>query len=261
VERGLKALMALGLGYWIYVVGPQDAFSRWGWLVIAAGALIVVAVFSRRLIYWHSEWQTSVREVLADTRGDAGEVRAQARATLGESLGEWDLALCDCTVPDAAEYAGRTLAELSIPARFGCSVVEVERNGQVVAALGAGAALFPGDKLLLLGKPDQVAAAREFLSAEHPRASGAEALDGTVLDTLNVARAKAGRTLADLQIATRTGVRVVGIHRGERRILNPAGGQVLEEGDALLLLGTLARIRAFRRWFSAPEPAPPPPPA
>lgn len=253
VERALKALLAVGLGYWLYVVVPQDAFSRWGWIIIALGAFAVVAVFSRRLIYWHSEWQTSVREVLADTRGDAGEVRAHARAALGESLSEWDLELGDCTVPDTAEHTGRTLGELSIPARFGCSVVEVDRNGHAMTALGADVALFPGDKLLLLGQPAQVEAARDFLCAEKPRADGLEAVDTAVLDTCHVPAARAGRTLSDLRVATRTGVRVVGIHRGDRRILNPTGDQVLEEGDALLLLGTLARIRAFRRWFAASD--------
>jgi CPA2 family monovalent cation:H+ antiporter-2 len=252
VERGIRAVFALALGYWLYLVVPQDAFSRWGWIIIALGAVAVVAVFSRRLIYWHSEWQTSVREVLADTRGDVGEVRAHARAALGESLTEWDLSLGDCTVPDGAAYVGQTLAELSIPSRFGCSVVEIDRNGHAITAPGAGITLFPGDRLLLLGQPAQVDAAREFLAADS-RAKGMDAVEPAVLDTCTVPAARAGRSLADLRIATRTGVRVVGIHRGEQRILNPTGDQLLEERDALLLLGTLPRIRALRKWLAGDD--------
>jgi CPA2 family monovalent cation:H+ antiporter-2 len=232
---------------------PAPSCSCWGWILIALGAIAVVTVFSRRLIYWHSEWQTSVREVLADTRGDVGEVRAHARAALGESLNGWDLSLGDCTVPDGAAYVGQTLAELSIPARFGCSVVEIDRNGHAITAPGAGIALFPGDRLLLLGQLAQVEAARGFLASADSAASGVDALEPAVLDTCTVPAARAGRSLADLRIATRTGVRVVGIHRGEQRILNPTGDQVVEAGDALLLIGTLPRVRALRKWLSGDD--------
>jgi CPA2 family monovalent cation:H+ antiporter-2 len=250
VERVAKALMALGLGYWIYVVMPHRGFTRWGWLVIAAGAAGIVAVFSRRLIYWHSEWQNTMREVLADRRPDRGEARANARAALGEGLGAWNLTLADSPVPDAATYAGRTLAELGIPARFGCTVVEVDRNGHAVAGLGPETAVFPGDRLLLLGEPAQVAVAREFLNQEMPPAQNPEAFENAILDHCRVAGPRIGQTLAELQVARRTAVRIVGIQRGDRRIINPTGSERLEEGDALLLLGTLAQIRRFRQWLA-----------
>jgi CPA2 family monovalent cation:H+ antiporter-2 len=249
VERGLKALLAVGLGYWIYVVLPKDSLTRWGWLIIAVAGAIVVTVFSRRLIFWHSEWQSSVNEVLADRSGDVGEVRAQARAALGESLEEWNLALGDCLVPDDAGYAGRRLAELSIPARFGCSIIEIDRNGHALTNLGPEAALFPGDRVLLLGEAPQIAAARDFLTQGERSSDQAEA-GAAVLDTIRVTGPKVGRTLAELKLATETGVRVAGIQRDGRRILNPTGGERLHEGDDLLLLGTLAKIRAFRQWFA-----------
>jgi CPA2 family monovalent cation:H+ antiporter-2 len=122
-----------------------------------------------------------------------------------------------------------------------------------MTAPGAGITLFPGDRLLLLGQPAQVDAAREFLAATESDARGVDALEPAVLDTCTVPAARAGRSLADLRLASRTGVRVVGIHRGEQRILNPAGDQVLEEGDALLLIGTLPRIRALRKWLSGDD--------
>jgi CPA2 family monovalent cation:H+ antiporter-2 len=229
---------------------PHGGFTRWGWLLIAIGAAVIVAVFSRRLIYWHSEWQNTMREVLADRRPDRGEVRANARAALGKGLGAWPLTLADSLVPDAAAYAGRTLAELAIPARFGCTVVEVDRNGHAVAGIGPETAVFPGDRLLLLGEPSQVAVAREFLNQEMPPARNPEASESTILDHCQVAGPRAGHTLAELQVARRTGVRIVGIQRGDRRIINPTGNERLEEGDALLLLGTLAQVRRFREWLA-----------
>ncbi len=253
LERAGKALLALGLGYWIYLLLPRGDLTRWGWLLIAGGAAVIVAVFSRRLIYWHSEWQNSVREVLADNRGDRGAARAQARAVLGEGLGAWNLTLTDSTVPEAAAYAGCTLAELAIPGRFGCAVVEIDRNGHAVAGLGPETAVFPGDKVLLLGEPAQVGVAREFLNQEMRPDQNPEAVESAVLDQCQVEGPRAGHTLAELQVARRTGVRIVGIRRGDRRIINPAGSERLEAGDALLLLGTLARIHEFRQWLAGSD--------
>jgi CPA2 family monovalent cation:H+ antiporter-2 len=129
-------------------------------------------------------------------------------------------------------------------------VVEVDRNGHPLGGLGPETAVFPGDKLLLLGEPAQIATAREFLHHEVGPVPHPEAFETAILDHCRVAGPRAGHTLAELQVARRTGVRVVGIQRGGRRIINPAGSERLEDGDALLLLGTLANLRRFRQWLA-----------
>src|SRR5690606_35433721 len=150
--RGLKAIILLGLVTWLYLVLPRASFSQWGWVLIATGATIIVAVFSRRLIFLHSHWQSSMREVISDNRGNVGEIRAEARASLGKDLGEWNVVLAETTVPDGAPYIGQTLASLSIPSRFSCSVIEVARNGHSISALSSDFALYAGDVLLLMGE-------------------------------------------------------------------------------------------------------------
>lgn len=65
LERMFKASVALALTSWIYLILPQAPFAPWGWLAIAAAASVVAALFSRRLIYWHSQWLSAVRDVLA----------------------------------------------------------------------------------------------------------------------------------------------------------------------------------------------------
>lgn len=247
IERGIKAGGAVALGYWLYAILPVAELPTWGWLVMGGAALLVVAVFSQRLIYWHSTWQSSVQQVLKD----ATNTREEARVTLGESLEAWQLHLDECEVPDAALYAGQALRELAIPARFGASVVEVERNGYVMSSPSSEVALYPGDKVLLLGTTPQNKAAREFLAGEHRRDGEAEAFGGSVLETCRMpAGTHAGQTLAESGVAHHTGVRVVGIQRGERQILNPGGGERLMAGDGVLVLGTLAEITRFRRWLA-----------
>jgi CPA2 family monovalent cation:H+ antiporter-2 len=251
IERALKAIILFGLVTWLYLVLPRASFSQWGWVIIAAGATIVVAVFSRRLIFLHSHWQSSMKEVLADNRANAGEMRAEARATLGKDLSEWNVILAESTVPNSAPYIGRTLASLSIPSRFSCSVIEISRNGHSIPAPPSDFALYGGDTLLLMGEPAQIATARKFLEAEAESSVAENGAESAVLDTCQVAGPRVGSTLAELQVTPRTGVRVVGIQRGARRIVNPTADERLEDGDDLLVLGTMSKIRQFRQWLIA----------
>ncbi len=258
VPTAIKGSAAVILGYWLYAILPTDQLGRWGWLVIGIGAAAVVAVFSSRLIYWHSHWQASVRDALAeDADGRSAGVTRAARERREQDLQVWQVRLGECVIPDAASYAGQTLAQLSIPARFGCAVLELERNGIVITTIRPDLRLYPGDKLLLLGQPEQIKAASVFLTRETAARDQADEFRGSVLETFLVPDGPwNARTLAELKLAQVTGVRVVGIQRGEHRIIAPSGDERLHAADHVLVAGTLAEIGAFRRWLnSAPAAA------
>ncbi len=255
-EKGFRAIAPVFIGYWLYLVLPVDALPGWGWIVVAAVAAIVVGICSNRLIYWHSTWQSSVQDVFA-TDTPANE-RTNARVAFDQGLESWGLRLEDCIVPDNAAYAGHDLARLAIPSRFGCSVIEVERNGYVITDTGPTLRVYPGDKVMLLGQDNNLAAVRDFLLKDKIAVSEtAETFSGSILETEILADGpRAGRTLAELQVARATGVRIVGIQRGGDRIINPDGQQTLRAGDNLLVAGTLNELRAFRRWLKGEEAAP-----
>lgn len=253
IERTGKAAVAVTLAAWLVLLLPRAPFARWGWLLIAVGGAAVVAAFSRRLVLWHSHWQVSVREVLADRRADIGEMRAEARAALGENLEAWNVVLGDATLPHGSTYAGKTLAELAIPTRFGSAVVEVERNGFTIHAPAADFALYPGDSVLLVGPAEKVAAARSLLEAGARELRGESDFAGVVLDTSRVQEAQIGKSLGELQLAARTGIRVVGIKREGHRLINPPATERLRRDDEILVLGTVNRIGRFKK--SHPRPA------
>jgi CPA2 family monovalent cation:H+ antiporter-2 len=256
IERTLSTLAALGLATWLYVLLPHARFPQWGWLAIAAGAALVVAGFSRRLVFWHSDLVGSVRDVLADRRADLPELRQSARTSLGEDLGEWDVAMTEAVLPESSVVAGKTLAELALPSRFGCAVIEVERNGRPIRTPRADFAVSCGDRLLLVGAAEQLTAAQTTLEHGDPSFQPEHDFARLVLDTGTVPDAYAGFTLGELGAVMRARVRVVGIQRGEHRIISPSAGERIHSGDDLLLLGTLEAIRRFRHDLSSQRPEP-----
>jgi CPA2 family monovalent cation:H+ antiporter-2 len=251
VEASLKTAAAIALGTFLYALFPVR-LSAMGWAVLAVAAITTIAIFSRKLIYWHSTWQNSVNEVLAGHGHAAGPEGGTDRDALAEHLETWDLQLHACTVPNGASYAGKTLSELQIPVRFGCFVVEVERNKFSIAQPSSDFACYPGDKLLLLGRTTEIEKAATLLEDE-PAADGhAPDFDRAVLESFVVPeQGPTGQALGDLHIARRTGVRLVGITRDEAKILVPRADEVLRPGDRVLGLGTLDQLRAFGSWLTA----------
>jgi CPA2 family monovalent cation:H+ antiporter-2 len=250
VATVVRLAAAIALGSIIYALLPLEELSGVGWAILALAALAVIAVFSRKLVYWHSAWQFSLNEALAGHGHTAGPQNGADRDALAQELETWDLQLQECAVPAGASYAGQPLADLQIPTRFGCFVVEIERNHFAIPHPAPDLACFPGDRLLLLGRTPEIEKARAFLEDEAPRKETGADFDRTVLDAFVVSGSgSAGKPLGELQIARKTGVRLVGIARGESRILVPQADEVLRPGDRLLGLGTLDQLRRFRAWL------------
>lgn len=251
IEATLRTAAGIVLGAMLYAVFPVR-LSGVGWLVLAIAAVTVVAIFSRKLIYWHSTWQQSVNEVFAHHGAAAGSEGGADRAELAHGLETWGMELHACTVPLGAAYVGQSLAELQIPARFGCFVVEVERNNFAIPHPSSDFVCFPGDKLLLLGRAAEIEQASAFLEADTATNAQQPDFNRAVLESFVVPeQGPVHQPLGELQIARRTGVRVLGIARGDDRVLVPQANERLRPGDRLLGLGTLDQLQEFRSWLTS----------
>jgi len=72
-------------------------------------------------------------------------------------------------------------------------------------------------------------------------------VEGLAIDWLEIRAGSpyAGRTIADTQARSRTGVSIVAILRGERAIPAPTPDQRLDAGDTLVVVGTAEGVRAL----------------
>lgn len=242
-EAGLKGGSALLLLLWLSAILPASNVTRWLPVLAVVILLIGFFVLRRRLIYWHS-----VLEVELDVMLNQSDQKfTGTTAPWMAAHREWNLTLGDCVLPDLADARGRTLSELALRTKFGCTVAGVERSGVMVGNPTGDMILYPRDKVLLLGDPKQVAAGKEFLH----HASGVP-----VVSTFDEVRMEAielplgselhGQTLAEVALSRHYGLQVAGIRRAGMRIPNPHGEEKLFVGDELLVLGSPDQISAFK---------------
>ncbi len=247
IETGLKIGLGAAMYVWLASIVPAEGTTKWLLLLSAVVALVALVVLRRKLIYWHSEMEVELLSVIA-----AGE--SEMTATTAPWLqphGDWNLHMIDCTLPDLADCQGRQIAELDLRSRFGCSVVGIERQGFMIPLPGPDAVLYPRDKVLLMGTPEQVQMGRRFLNTVSG-AAGTESLFEEVrmeVMMIPVWSRAAGRSLGDISPARDFGVQIAGVHRGGLRILNPGAQEVLHAGDEVLGLGTQAQITSFQEWL------------
>ena len=244
VETGLKAVAGAGLFLWLSAVLPLGEVTRWLLIVVSVIAVAGLAVFWRKLIYWHSELEVGLNEILAgaDQRGSV------TAAPWLRPHGEWNLHISECVLPDLADGRGRSITELAIRAKFGCSVVGIERQGYMIVNPSPETVLYPRDRVLLLGSGPQMVAAKKFLTVVSMAEPGVSGFDEVRMEAIMVpARSKcAGSTLAALALTRHSGVQIAGISRNGGRIVNPGAGEILREGDEVLVLGNPEQIDAFR---------------
>lgn len=248
VETGLKLGTGLLLFLWLAALLPLGGVARW---LPAVALLVVVAGFfllRRRLVYWHSMLEVELEEML--TQGDTKFTGTTAPWMAPHA--DWNLTLGDCVLPDLADARGRTLGELALRTKFGCTVAGVERQGVMVGNPTGDMILYPRDKVLLLGTPEQVAAGKDFLH----RASGAPIssnFDEVRMESVEIPPGAGlhDRTLAELALGRSFGLQVAGIDRQGRRILNPNGEEKLFTNDNVLVLGSPDQIAGFKSSLRA----------
>ena len=245
ISNGIRLVATVMLVIWVGSFAPTGS-AKWtllGGALVAATALFVLR---RRMIYWHSELEVGLQEVLSE--GGPARLSATSVPWLGKHE-EWKLNVSDCVIPDLAACAGCTLAQLNLRARFGCTVVGIERQGCMVALPGPDQALFPRDKVLFLGTPDQAAAAKAFLGAVNAGGEGSD-FDVVGMETVIVPAGSRAcdATLTELAPAAKHGVQIAALRRGPTRVLGPGAEERVQCGDELLALGTPVRLRAFKAW-------------
>ena len=243
----LDLVAALLLFVWIWLVTPLIGAYPAFLGAILGTAVVYAFFFGHRL----QTVQRRIADELAEAILSPEERRKRSHDHWLKDHQEWDLSLSEIRVPDSEAWFGKSLGDLSLRSRYGCSVVGVERQGYTVPGSGPDTELFPGDELLVLGTPTQIQRVRAFFDSSPSRTDKVDLLDEIRLESVEVPEKSrlVGNALAELEIPRQTGVQIVGVAREDHRMLFPGPFQVLDSGDWMLIVGTRDQLHRFREWI------------
>ncbi len=183
----------------------------------------------------------------ADAAEQAVDDLGDAMDMLPESI-DWPVAFREVRIPAGAAAAGRAVRDILLPARTGVSILAVSRAGRPRYDLGPDFQLFPGDRLVVVGTNEQLRSAEDWLvlPPEAREAAGSERFVVAELDVVPGEQV-AGKTLAELSFRQNYGMTVIGIRRGDQRIMTPGAGERLEADDRLVVIGSAGAVAELCR--------------
>ena len=250
LQKVLMTVGAIVLFAWFFLLVPRGRGVYWILAIAATAVVFYAPVLWRRLLALHSKFEVEVRQKVkvASTVGATSGLPA----SVIETPQMWALQIDELTLPFRSEHAGRRIGELAIRKRFGCSIVLIDRQGFLIANPTASERLFSGDKLLLLGSPEQLGQSDQFLRGTG-LAKQTDAFETISMETAEVSEgcSSVGKSLVDLNLIGRFGVQICAIERGGRRMPVPSSTEQLRAGDKLLLLGAHESIQRMRQHLAA----------
>ncbi|GAB5561851.1 MAG: cation:proton antiporter [Synoicihabitans sp.] len=235
------ALLAL----WVFEGLPWALLPRWSWFGLAALLLFLIGFYANRLVHWHSHWLATVHESLS------GGPDEPAPPSWHEQSRQWGVALTEIRIPENSAISGQTLGELEVRKRFACSIAEINRQGHTLVAPGAGEKLYSGDRLLLLGNPQDIEQARASFCALRLR-ERSEFDDATLDLHPPLPPDYADRSLEMLLEGFDVSPLIVGVEREGERQLHPPPTHKMKAGDRLLVLGNPTQHTELRRRVTLP---------
>ena len=172
---------------------------------------------------------------------DAAEQAADsltAALQVFSGVSDWPGTLGVFRLEGGSLLAGRMIGDIALRQETGVTIIAVTRAEKTFFDPDSHLPLYPGDRLVLLGEPEGLARAEAFLAlrefteedVEEERFSLAEiplAADSPLV----------GKSLAETKFRETYGVSIIGIRRDGRHLSAPAGKEIFQAGDRLIVAG------------------------
>ncbi|HTM99653.1 MAG TPA: cation:proton antiporter [Pedobacter sp.] len=221
----------------IFFVGflMYEFFETWITVLIALILIVFgMVIFSRKLQSFYNKLEKRFMLNLNDRENQKPDILP------------WDTHLTELTVSPESEVVGKTLSELMIREKYGVNIALIERGRNTIPTPGRDERLYPNDKLLLIGADDQLASVKFLLEIDLPEINESSfpdkemTLQKVIVNSLSPVF---GLSIRNAGIREKAQALVVGVERGEDKILNPSSDFVFDNGDVIWIVGNNKKIK------------------
>ncbi|MEQ1878438.1 MAG: cation:proton antiporter, partial [Bdellovibrionia bacterium] len=221
---------------WLGILSLEFFSFQYALLGILCAVILISIMFYRRLeesYHWFENRFLSAFEDSAPT----------ARAKdIAQSLAPWDAHLVRLKVHPNAEIVGQSLQAIQLRNVYGVSVVAIRRGNEDTVAPMSDFRIYPQDELFVLGSDEQIDACRSIIDKADPSIFISnptfELRSFVIEDQSPYAR----MTIRETRIRDTFHSMVVGIQRGETRLVSPDSDLPLQIGDVVWLVGVTKNL-------------------
>lgn len=210
-------------------------------LTVGATMVILLVIFSKRI----RQFYITIEDRFIDNLNER-EIE-EARRT-HQNIAPWDAHLTSFDIKPTSPVIGQTLVQLQIREKFGVNIAVIERGDLTIMPPSQNDSLYPGDRIYVFGTDEQIEQFRQYLDNQFVLS----AIDDTRKEDVRLQKLIVSasskllhRTIKESGIRENTKGLIVGIERGQNRILNPSSNLAFEQGDILWIVGSPTRIKSL----------------
>ncbi|HEY1046825.1 MAG TPA: cation:proton antiporter [Bacteroidia bacterium] len=164
---------------------------------------------------------------------------------VGTPLTPWDSHIAELVVPENSDYVGKTLEESEIREMYGINIAKIVRGGTIIKVPGRFVRLYPNDKISVIGTDNELKRFESQLNHHNSVLDSDVESAEIALSYLIIEPGSnmIGKSVRDSNIRELSKGMVVGIERGDQRILNPSSNEVFQNGDKVWIVGNSQRVK------------------
>jgi CPA2 family monovalent cation:H+ antiporter-2 len=176
--------------------------------------------------------------------------RLRRNTPIQPDLLPWDAHIVELEVAPEAEYVGKTLMQLAWREKYGINIVYIKRGEKLIHVPGRHNKLLPFDKVGIIATDAQMQTFKPVFDArDSTKPAEVEVEDITLQKIVVDEHTKLkGLDIRSSGLRERTNGLVIGIERGNRRILNPESNTVFEWDDIVWIVGERKKIQQLTKF-------------
>ncbi len=208
------------------------------------GTLLFIALFNYKRL------QTAYEYIEKRFMANFNDKEAEEHKQKGNHLVPWDAHITSFTLSADYTGVGKMLKELQYRESCGVNIGMIKRGNFTIHVPDRNERIYPGDELFVIGTDEQIGSFKKLLE-EHSKVkvNYKTAEQDILLQQVQIREGSDlhNKTIKESAIRERTRGLIVGIERGDERILNPDSGFEMQNGDKLWIVGPQMRIQALVR--------------
>jgi monovalent cation:H+ antiporter-2, CPA2 family len=235
-------------------------------LIAVPIVIIVLVIFGKKIQQFYDRIEVrfltnlNARESAAAADDSITANIQRKREDIQSNLLPWDAHIIELEVPPNADYVGKSLVDLAWREKYGINIVYIKRGDRLIHVPTRKAILLPFDHLGFIATDDQFQVFKPIFDS--PENGGGEPVD---IDEIALKKIVVdehtklnGLNISSANLRERTNGLVIGIQRGDERILNPASTFQFQWGDVVWIVGERKKIRRLIGGESTVLPPPDP---